>query len=109
MMTGLITLANGDQVAEATVHTVMLNLEGLLTSDPIAFFELAMACRNPAHVVFGQCGSRLMERHLIADQCLDGTVSIHQDVRSVVLNGTEGDGGELHLVSPVADRPDGAS
>ena len=108
-MSGLVTLANGDQVHEATVRTVMLQLEKLLETQPIAFYELAMACRNPGHVVFGQCGSRLMERNLIESQCLDGTVSIHTDIRSVVLNAAEGDGGDMHLVSPLSDRPGGAS
>lgn len=108
-MTRLITLANGDQVHEATVRTVMLQLEKLLETEPIAFYELAMACRNPGHVVFGQCGSRLMERNLIEAQRFDGTVSIHTDVRSVVLNAAEGDGGEMHLVSPLPERPGGAS
>lgn len=99
----VIRLRNGADVPEPTVRPVMLSLELLMQSDPVALLELVEACRNPQHVLFGKAGDRLAALSLIKSVTPDGRADIHDVTRAVVLCATEGDWDSLHLVSPVAD------
>jgi hypothetical protein len=99
----MVRLRNGEDVARSLVTPVMVSLQVLMQTDPVALLELAGACRDSTHVLFGGCADRLRGLALIQAVAPDGTAVIHDVTRAVVLSATEGDWDSLHLVSPVAD------
>lgn len=49
----IIKLKNGSTEAEPMVNAVMMVLHDLIKTDPSAFYELTMKCRNAAHAFWG--------------------------------------------------------
>lgn len=96
-----ITLNNGATALSSTVTAIMLNLGAAYDQEPIAFRELVSICRDKTHVPFGNTGRKLIERGLLEP---DGRP--HDLVRDVVLSAVTGDDFDLHLGSPVPDRPE---
>jgi hypothetical protein len=94
----LMTLRNGSEAAESAVRVIMISLDELLAKEPIAFYELAAVCRDPQHVIFGNCAGKLRERGL-----LESSGKPHGLVRDVVLSAVAGEGGDMHLQSPEAE------
>jgi len=93
----MIKLRTGKEVPEPNVKVVMISLNGLMTSNPIALYELVMLCRDKKHQLFGNTGEVLKSYALI-----EPSGQPHDVIRDVVLAATEGEGLELRLVSPVA-------
>lgn len=80
------------------VDVTMLSLRDLCQSNPLAFYDLAMMCRDKDYQPFGNNGELLRTANLIAS---DDT--IHDSIRNIVLSAAEGDGLEMHIVSPIAE------
>ena len=93
-----IRLANGSIVPDVTVEVTMFCLKELITSNPIAFYELVTKCRDEKHQLFGNTEEILMHAGLI--QTPGG---IHDSIRNVVLSAAKGDGLEMALGSPLPD------
>jgi len=98
----MVTLRDGTQIAEPTLRAVMVNLEDFSQTEPVAFYELAEMCRDPAHVPFGNTGDKMIARGF-----LDRTGHVQTTVQHVVLSALRGDGdtldGSMYLGSPIAD------
>lgn len=100
----VVRLKNGGEEFQPLVLTVMLALEGLMATDPIALYELAMTCRDARHKPWGQTGTALQRLSLMQP---DGKV--HDSIQNVVLSCVEGEGIHMKLVDPRADTDDSAS
>lgn len=95
-MTPTVTLRNGAEEHEPTVRAIILNLELLMSQEPIAFYELVCVCRDPGHQIFGNCGTKLQDRDF-----LDGSGRPFTTVRNVVLSSVAGD--DMMYQSPFMD------
>ena len=98
----IVTLKNGGKIPEPLVSTTMIALRHLEAANPVALIELAAACRDKAHVMFGRTGSAVMELSLIKSQSFDGTVAVFDSVRDVVLSAVTGEDFGIVLGSPMA-------
>lgn len=92
----IANLKNGAEEDGALVTVVMIGLENLMNSNPIAACELVEMCKNNAHKPFGNAGAVLGELGLL----IDGTV--HGSVRNIVLSAFEGEGLNMRLTNPMA-------
>ena len=97
-----IALKNGDEVPSPLVATTMITLEHLYNNDPITFYELVTACRNPDHVLWGGSGEKLVNLVMLESVDGSGHGKAHDAVKSIVLSAVEGEDLEMTLVSPVA-------
>ncbi len=97
-----VLLTTGEEVPLIMVKVLMLSLEALLNSHTAAFYELAMACRDREHVLWGGTGEALTRLSLIDDIDSNGRARIHDLCRAIVLAAVKGDGLEMHLEWPVA-------
>ena len=70
-MSELAKLRNGTEVPAALVPTVMLSLDLLLEKAPVALYELVMKCRDPEHVIFGNCGDKITDVGLLEGDGFD--------------------------------------
>lgn len=102
----LITLRTGKQVPRPLVRTTFLTLDRLFNDDPVPFYELAACCKDRTHVLFGNCGAKLVEAGMLRQVNRDGTGMVHDAVRDVVEAATEGEGFEMRLRWPV--EPEGS-
>ncbi len=91
-----IRLANGAMVPDVTVEVTMYCLKELVTSNPIAFYELVTKCRDEKHQFFDNTEEVLMHAGLI-----QRPGEIHDSIRNVVLSAAKGDGLEMTLGSPL--------
>lgn len=92
-----VTLKNGSEIPEPLVTVTMVSLQDLIKSNPIAFYELVMRCRDRDHRLFGNTGEVLKSFALV-----ESNGEIHDAVRDIVLSATEGEGLEMSLGSPLA-------
>lgn len=99
MQSGTVVLKNGAEEAEVFVRAFMGALGSLLAAEPVAFYELVMLCRDPAHVVWRPSVDMLKGRNLLE---ADGT-TIHSSIRNLVLAAVEGEELEMRIVSPYAE------
>ena len=95
-----VRLRNGTDESEPLVRVLMMSLRSLL-GNPLALYELAELAKDRNHEVWGDLDKPLKDLGLISP---DG--DMHDSVRNVVLSATEGEGAELHLVSPLFAAPD---
>lgn len=91
-----VRLRNGSEEAEPAVVAIMVSLRQLMNDNPIALFELVEVSKNASHKPFGNTGEVLKRLSLMEP---DGR--IHDTIRNIVLSAAEGEGLNLHLVSPV--------
>lgn len=94
-----VKLRTGEVALTPMVGAVSMSLKSLMQKRPIALYELVMLCRDPKHELFGNAGDILKELNLI-----EGDGRPHDDVRQIVLASTEGEGMDMHLVSPLAEE-----
>ena len=93
----LVVLRDGSVVPRMVIGPLMRSLRELVMDDWSTFYELVLLSRNPQHCLFGSCGGRLVELHLLEQ---DGQP--HDIIRKIVLAATEGEELDLHLVDPIA-------
>lgn len=91
-----VVLKNGAEEVESLVVVMMLSLERLIQTNPIAAYELVEVCKNHTHIPFGNTGDVLKYSGL-----MESNGQIHTSVKNVVLSAFEGDGLNMHLTSPV--------
>jgi hypothetical protein len=89
-----VTLHTGAVVAEPTLNAVSLTLDSLLTDRPTIFYEVVQIARNDRYLP----RSQVVE--IIDGYGLTNYGIMHDDVRSSVLALTDGDGLDLHMISP---------
>ena len=94
-----LTLKNGTVEARVVVTSTMMNLEALLTENPIAFYELVQVCRNPEHRIFSQVQVKSLE-----ELGLLSSGKVHNSIKNVVLSAVEGNGLDMTLGNPVAPK-----
>jgi hypothetical protein len=81
-------LKNGATVPEVLVSPTMIALEGLLSANPVAFYELTELARDETHELFGNTGEVLESFGLI--QRRNAVLGkIHDAVRDIVISATE--------------------
>lgn len=90
-----VRLKNGAKEAEVIVKVVMISLDNLVVSNPVAAYELVEMCKDRTHKPFGNTSTVLKEFALITD---DG---VHDSIRNIVLSAFVGDGLDMHLEYPV--------
>jgi len=88
-------LKNGASEVRNLVEVTMFVLQSLLAEDPIAFYEMAMLCRNPKHELWGNTRDKLTARSLV-----ESSGQPHSSIRNIVLSAVTGDGFNLTLGSP---------
>ena len=91
----VLVLKNGAEEPEELVIATWESLANLHESDPTAFYELVMKCRDENHRFCGNAAQPLRELRLLQE---DG--AIHDSIRNIVLSATEGNGLGMKLVSP---------
>lgn len=99
-MSGTVTLRTGAEAPASVVRVVMLSLDKLMDTHPIAVYELAEACRDPQHVMFGRTGEVAAEIGLIELRD-DGTAEMHDVTRDIILAATVPAGLDIELRDPV--------
>ena len=95
---GMVTLKDGSRVPLVVARVCLIGLQSLLKDDPIGFYELVTATRNPKHEFFGQYTDKLRERGM-----LDANDRPAGSFREVILNAVEGEDFSMKLVNP--ERP----
>lgn len=91
-----VRLKNGAGESAPLVKVVMISLENLVVSNPIAAYELVEMCKDRTHKPFGNTSTVLKDLALIMDD--DG---VHDSIRNIVLSAFVGDGLDMHLEYPV--------
>lgn len=98
----MILLRNGSKEAKPLVEVGFSALQHLLDPDRyvgikgvLMFSELVEKCRNPRHQIQERFAEELKKLML-----LDERGEVHDSLRNIVLCSVEGEGLEMHLVSP---------
>ena len=96
----MIKLKNGREEPEVVVFATMANVSELLTSKPIAFYDLVLLCRDATYKPFGMNKQVLQDAGLI-----DESNTVHSAIRNIVLSGARDlpGGVDIGWGSPVAD------
>ncbi len=92
----LVELKNGQSEGEGLVRVTMMSLMDLTETNPIAFYELVMKCRDYNHRFFGNTGELLEKTGLVSSNG-----DVHNSIRNIVLSATDGDGLKMKLGSPL--------
>jgi hypothetical protein len=94
----MVTLKDGSQVPEPALITTMMGLQAA-KKEGFALFDLVEKCKDSNYKFvanpFGDSKAILKKLALI-----DGDERVHDIVKSIVLNATEGNGLSLKLVDP---------
>lgn len=96
--TGSVKLRTGIEASQGLVAAVSIALRRLGDENPIALLEAVEMARDSSHAPFGRTGEALRGYSLI-----DVSGQMHGAVRDVILAATDGDGFDIHLVSPYAE------
>lgn len=67
----------------------------------VLVYELTMLCRDAAHKLWGDTRQELWSLKLIAID-IDGTPTVHESTRNIVLSAMTGDEADMSLGSPIA-------
>lgn len=95
-----VKLRNGTTETKPLVATVRFAMDRLMESTPIAIYDLTMICRDRSYKPFGKIGPDLQALSL-GTMNPDGTMSVHESIRNIVLSSVEGDGMDMQIVDPV--------
>jgi hypothetical protein len=96
----LVRLKNGFELPLVLVKVTMLSLGHLMQSNPIAFYELVMKCRDLKHVFWGDTGKVLKNLGLL--EPWDSNTP-QKSIRIIVLAAVEGEGLKMKLTSPILE------
>lgn len=102
----MVKLKNGAEVPYAMVTVVNMSLKGLITptnnppedmQNACCFYDIVMASRDKNYIkeIFTANLEKLKKIGLVQE-----SNQIHEYIRDVVVNSTEGDGLDMKLVSP---------
>ena len=93
-------LKNGSTEAKGLVAAVVVTIERLMKENPIVLYEMAMLCRDPNHVPWGNSGEALRENTLAVCD-FDGKWTVDPSIRNIVLSAVTGDGMDMVVGNPV--------
>jgi hypothetical protein len=97
-----VKLKNGTEEVGALVLTTTMSVNSLLERGlAIPAYELVQLCRDGRHRPFGSCGETLEKLGLV-QKGQDGSYSVHDSIRNIVLSMASGEGLEMTFGSPVA-------
>ena len=95
----MVTLKDGTQVPEPDLITTMMNIQAAAKSTLVALFDLVEKCKDDNYKFVanpsGDSKAVLKSYALIDDQ-----ERVHDLVKSIVLNATEGSGLSIKIVNP---------
>jgi len=92
-----VRLKNGAEEAKPLVGVTMMSLQKLEQTNPIAFYELVMKCKDDGHELFGNTGDVLQSLALIQDK----RGQVHNSIKNIVLSAVNVD---MSLGSPVEEE-----
>jgi len=92
-----LTLKNGAVEAGSLVAVTMMSLERVLATDPMAFYDLVMVCRDKNYQPFGNARERLDQLGLWKAH----ESHPHDSTQNIVLSAVSGDGIDMMLGSPI--------
>jgi hypothetical protein len=98
-----LTLRNGKEVPDVVIGTTMIALRTLADADFMAFCEFVETCRDPGHVIYGDCGDKIERLGLVQSVDAAGHGKVHDAVRDIVLSAVDGEDFGLSLRSPLPD------
>ena len=90
-----IVLKNGATEAVSLVNVTMMSINHLLSSKPMAFYELVEVCLDKKHKIFGNLSDDLIGLALLQN---DGQP--HGSIKNIVLSAVTGDGLAMTLEDP---------
>ena len=96
-MTEIVTLTSGAQVPRPALVATLMNAEELAVTNPIAFYELVQAARNPDHQMFGNTGEVVAKWGMG-----DSAGGVNSTVCEVIAAAVVGDNFDLRFVNPIA-------
>jgi len=91
-----VRLKNGTEEAKQLVVITIAQLKELMSSEPIAFYELVMLCRDRDHELFGNAGEKLEKSGLLQREGV-----VHDSIRNIVVSAVEGDMLNMRITSPI--------
>lgn len=97
----MVRLKNGSEVPKATVITTMINLGNLRNSMPgiLALYDLTELCKNPDYDV-SFTKDTLLSLALVSQKSTE-KITVHDDVKNILLSAVEGEGMNIDLCSPI--------
>lgn len=99
----MMKLKNGSEEVKPLVNVTMFSLDELIKTNPTAFYDLVMLCRDDTYKPWGPNGKALKDRSL-ASEC-EGDWLVCNSIRNIVLSAAEGEGMGMSLGSPLAEVP----
>ncbi len=90
-----VVLKNGATESLALVNVTRMSINQLLSSKPMAFYELVEVCRDKNHKIFGTLGDDLIGLALLQN---DGQP--HGSIKNIVLSAVTGEGMDMTLEDP---------
>jgi len=100
----VVHLKCGADESLVVVNELMGALQDLLNTNPFAFYDLVMACREPDRSLSRGIADLLISMKLVEDVDTNLVPRIHDTIRGVVLSGVEGELSQMRLVDPVANE-----
>lgn len=99
-----VLLKNGSTEAKTLVIVILTSISSLMKSNPMAFYDLVMKCRDSSYKFFGNNIDILLKLSLVQSSSETGRSGhIHSSIKNIVLSAVEGEGLELNIVSPYPD------
>jgi hypothetical protein len=96
----MVTLKDESQIFESTLMTTMVKLQEIKKKYFIAFFELVEKCKDTNYKIIYSPFINTIKIFKDYD-LIDENEEVYSDVRSIVLNATEGSGKSMVLVDPL--------
>ncbi len=90
-----VVLKNGATEAVFLVNFTMMSINKLLSSNPMAFYELVEVCRDKKHKIFGTLGDDLIGLALLQS---DGQP--YGSIKNIVLSAVTDEGMDMTFEDP---------
>lgn len=92
-------LRNGADEPDHLTAAIYMSLQRLLNTEPIAFVEIVCLARDPGYQIWGGVDGPIA-KILKALALLSQDGKMHASTRNIVAASVEGEGLDMHLVSP---------
>lgn len=92
----LIISKDGKNLPQSTIVATIVSLENLMYTNPVAFYELVVACRNPEYEIFKNVKD-VLKKYSMIEQNGD----IKPEIKAIVLDMTEGEGLKTGIFNPI--------
>lgn len=99
----VVRLRNGANCNKAVADALLEKLVGFVEQEPMAFYELVMACRDWRYpIVDEESRDILIKQKFIKSFDATGNARIDNDTRNLVASAVLGNGRHMHIVPPFA-------